>query len=128
MTPTTEEQRAEFEAHISSLATDEAKLAVWLAHWPDGQYKHLNVQCMWDGWQAATAAAERRSPQPAAEGVEALNQAKEAIEWLCLHLERDHRCLHMSPSASGIPAWINKAVQGLDAAITKAGKKGEENG
>lgn len=35
-------------------------------------------------------------------------QALESIDWLRHHLTKHHGCLHMNPTASGIPAWLNK--------------------
>lgn len=50
---------------------------------------------------------------------EAAQQALEAIDWMRLHLQRDHQCLHMDPAQSGIPAWINKAEIALRAALAE---------
>lgn len=50
---------------------------------------------------------------------EAAEQALEAIDWLRLHLQRDHQCLHMDPAHSGIPAWINKSEANFRAALAQ---------
>ena len=44
---------------------------------------------------------------------ELMQEALESIEWLRLHLERDHGCLHMKPAVSGISDWLNKTEASL---------------
>ena len=50
---------------------------------------------------------------------EAAQQALEAIDWLRHHLTAHHGCLHMDPTASGIPAWLNKSETALRAALAE---------
>ena len=50
---------------------------------------------------------------------EAAQQALESIDWLRHHLIQHHGCLHMDPTASGIPAWLNKNEAALRAALAQ---------
>ena len=50
---------------------------------------------------------------------ELLQEALESIEWLRLHLERDHGCLHMKPAVSGISDWLNKTEASLRARLAQ---------
>lgn len=59
MTPTTEEQRAEFDAWLDEAYGPYSTRREWM----NGSERDL----AWAAWQAATAAASRRSPPPAAE-------------------------------------------------------------
>lgn len=44
---------------------------------------------------------------------ELIQQALEALDWLQHHLTQHHGCLHMDPTASGIPAWLGKTEAAL---------------
>lgn len=50
---------------------------------------------------------------------DAAQQALEVIGWLRLHLQRDHQCLHMDSTGSGIPAWIAKSQTAIRAALAE---------
>lgn len=54
---------------------------------------------------------------------ELLQEALESIEWLRLHLERDHKCLHMKSAVSGIPDWLNKTEASLRARLAQPEKE-----
>ena len=50
---------------------------------------------------------------------ELMQEALESSEWLRLHLERDHGCLHMKPAVSGISDWLNKTEASLRARLAQ---------
>ena len=52
--------------------------------------------------------------------IDAMKLALESIDWLVHHLTQHHGCLHMNPTASGIPAWLGKTEAVLRAAIEQA--------
>lgn len=50
-------------------------------------------------------------------------QALEALDWLRHHLTQHHGCLHMDPTASGIPAWLGKTEAALRERVAQIEKE-----
>lgn len=117
MTPTTEEQRAELlpcpfcGTHLVGEGDSESNF-----------YQHPRGECFFSEWEfdcMDVAAWNRRSPPPAAEGVEGLMDAFTLLQAM--------ECPYQNPQNAH--AWneaITSAMRKIrNAATTKAGKKGE---